>query len=275
MNRVLLAIVLALAAASCAGESAGTVSTTTVVVEDFPDNACDLIAGATFLSVETYAYDADSEGGPERRMLSFEDGVLEYIPSDYVESAPYYCDGPRFEAHDDYSVGGGTAFIRADETVVWFSNQVFVSADVARRGDIDSRLQLEQRKGAALLTLGGEPVVLGNCGPTLDAIDADACHLRGLVDGNGDAVLIIGARTVGGVAELAMPGPPPWPGSNDFSGFRLKVGGDFAVDSCGELDIAQDSPSAWDLLRAAQTTDRDLTYWVDPATDRIVGAACP
>lgn len=87
-------------------------------------------------------------------------------------------------------------------------------------------------------------------------------------------MLIIGARIVDGVAELAMPGPPPpWPGSSDFSGFRLKVGAEFTVDSCGDLDIG-DSPSAWDLLRAAQAADRDPTYWVDPATDQIVGAAC-
>lgn len=273
MNRALLPIALALVAASCAGGSTGT-STTSVVAEDFPDNACDLIAGETFLSVETYTYDAESEGGPERRILSFENGILEYIPSDYVEQAPYYCDGPRFEAHDEYSVGGGTAFVRGDETVVWFSNQVFVRADVARRSEIDPSLQLEQRRGAALLAVDGEPVVLGNCGSELAAIDAADCHLRGLVDGNGEAVLIIGARIVDGVAELVMPGPPPWPGSSDFSGFRLSVSGDFAVDSCGDLEIADGSLGKWDLLRAAQTANRHLAYWVDPATDEIVGASC-
>jgi hypothetical protein len=273
MNRALLPIALAVVVASCAGESAGTASSTSITAEDFPDNACDLIAGETFLSVETYTYDAESEGGPERRILSFENGILEYIPSDYVEQAPYYCDGPRFEAHDEYSVGGGTAFVRGDETVVWFSNQVFVRADVARRSEIDPSLQLEQRRGAALLALDGEPVVLGNCGSEVAAIDAADCHLRGLVDGNGEAVLIIGARIVDGVAELVMPGPPPWPGSSDFSGFRLKVGAEFTVDSCGDVDVG-DSPSAWDLLLAAQTADQDLTYRVDPTTDQIVGAAC-
>jgi hypothetical protein len=274
MNRCLLLTGLGLLTSACAGASTDAASGTVIAGPDFPDNACDLIAGEVFLSVETYAYDIDSEGGPGRRILSFENGVLEYIPSDYVESAPYYCDGPRFEAHDESPVGGGTAVLRADVPVVWFSNQVFVPAAVARRGEIDSSLQLEERKGAASLSLDGEPVVLGNCGSDLAAIDGDSCHLRGLVDGNEEAVLVIGARVVDGLAALAMPGPAPWPGSSDFSGFRVKVGGNLSAHSCGKLDLPDGSASAWDLLRAAQAADRDLTYWVDPGTDELVAIDC-
>ena len=59
----------------------------------------------------------------------------------------------------------------------------------------------------SLLTLDGEPVVLGNCGPDRASIDADTCHLRGLVDGEGEAVLVIGARIVAATCPGAEGAP--------------------------------------------------------------------